>query len=671
MDNNPKYFSHKSNLDGRIIFTLLVSLLILEGCTSALKNNVKTKHHTESLTLSDKQEFQEIESLFSQKLLEPAELKIVHFEKHFPQSAHLPSVENFHGLIFLQKKAPAEAALYFKKAILHSTSQKIFREYILYNLASAQFNSNQLDQAQETLAEINPLALDAGNRLKIFYLKANIYEKKSLPLEAIRELLSAIQSITESDFLENKKTFSSLLNQSLQNINEVSMLESLYGKYKNSPVADAFLFRLATQEMMRGNIGNSENLFKTLIAQYPQSSYYSQAADLISHPKTDIPVESHTIGVLLPMKGKFAKFGSKSLQGIQLALGIFGQSEPDHQINLVVEESGDEPEIALKAINRLVYKHHVVAIIGPLLTKGIDQIAQKAQELGVPLLSLARRASAPLQDYVFQAGLTQQLQAFEIAHYAIQKLGLKKFAIIYPNDKLGIEISQSFWKATESMGGKIVGIEPYHAGETDFRQPIDKLSGLYYPEARQRELNLLAREREANHIIKRTRKTEQFYNLKPIVDYDAIFIPDEPQVTGQILPTFAYRDIEHVLFLGTSSWNSPDFLARTQSYSENSIFVDAFFPESSSLVVQKFIEKYKNTFGQAPSSLEAIAYDAGLLIENAIHSSKNPSRADIRDALRSSRNILGVTGTLSFQEGQFFRDLPVIQVKNGRFIEAQ
>src|SRR3954471_2697589 len=104
---------------------------------------------------------------------------------------------------------------------------------------------------------------------------------------------------------------------------------------------------------------------------------------------TQGPVDVNAIGVLLPMKGKYAKFGQRSLQSIELALGIFNRDK-ESRFSLVIEDSGEEPEQAIRALNRLVTKHHVIAVIGPLLSKGIDQITQRAHELAIPLVTLTR-----------------------------------------------------------------------------------------------------------------------------------------------------------------------------------------------------------------------------------------------------------------------------------------
>ena len=147
-----------------------------------------------------------------------------------------------------------------------------------------------------------------------------------------------------------------------------------------------------------------------------------------------------------------------------------------------------------------------------------------------------------------------------------------------------------------------------------------------------------------------------------------MFIPDEATVAGQIIPTFAYRDVEKVKFLGTSEWNSADFINRTQTYAENATFVEAFFPESASSLATDFIGKYKTTFGQDPTSIEALAYDAGRILKNALGSSSVKSRMRLLEELRSVHNFPGVTGKISYRAGQLYRNLKVITVRNGKFV---
>ena len=620
---------------------------------------------------SEMRDYKDAEAQYTRDNLEAFQKKAAVFESRNPRSLLTPSLENLWGLSLLKNKKAALSVVHFKKAIDLNPGNTNFNQYILFNLATALWESNQLDEAQQKIEAINPDSLNKSNQLKVCYLKASLYQKKLMPVEAAQQILIASKLYSETELTDNRRNLNKLLDQSLQNISDVPTLEKIYAKYSDAPVADSLLFRLGTQELALGNVGNSEIHFKILTKQFPVSSYLSQSTEMLTQSQVQGNIDTQSIGILLPLKGKLAKYGMKSLQGIELAFDIFNVKAADTHINLVIEDSGDDAEQAINALHRLIFKHHVVAVIGPMLSKGIEQVSLRAQELGVPMLSLARR-SGPTQDYVFQAGLTQQLQAYEIARYAIEKLKIHQFAVLYPKDKFGAEMTQSFWDTVEAMGGSVVGAETYNPGETDFRILVDKLSGLYLNEARQRELDQLTLDRETNHITKRTRKTEQFFGLKPIVDYQAVFIPDEAKVAGQILPTFAYRDVEQVKFLGSSSWNSPDFSSRAQTSGDNAFFVDAFSTVASTPLAKSFSDRYRATFSQEASSLEALAYDAGMILRKLLvrPGAKPYSRAELRDQLKAVKDFPGVTGTISYKDGAFSRDLRVLTLKNGQLISA-
>ena len=619
------------------------------------------------VSAEEENSYHEIESLFAKGDTAGAENQIQVFKTRFPESALSHGIEKFQGLIWLQKKKPLLAAPHFRKAISLSNNQPSYSAYYQYNEASAYFDAQDYDDSFRILSMIPVNALDNVNRVKVFYLRANIYEKKSLQIESLRQLLSAGRYLSEMDSPDTRTAFDRYLEKSLGEIKEPESLETLYREYEDSPVADAVLFRLANVEIGLQKTGAAEEHLSLMLSRFPKGSLFSKGSELISTLREKTATSPRSIGVLLPMTGRFAKFGSRALQGLELAFEIF-DNKPGDSFTLVVEDTTDDPAEAVRALERLVYKNHVVAVIGPMLSKGIEQIAAKANDLGVPLLSLARRETPPT-DFVFQTGLTQQIQAYELARYAIEKLKLKKFAILAPNDKMGQEMTNFFWDAVESYGGKIVGMESYPVGETDFRQAVDKLSGLYYSAARQRELDQLAQDRLTNNIKKRNRRTERYFSLTPRVDYEAVLIPDEAKVAGQIIPTFAYRDVEKVQFLGTASWYTPEFISRTQGYSENACFVEAYFPDNSVTTSKKFRENYKKTFEQEPGSIEALAFDSGALIYQILRKNPINSRIELRNRLRELKDFSGVTGKLTFKDGQFFRNLRLLSVKNGKFAE--
>jgi ABC-type branched-subunit amino acid transport system substrate-binding protein len=618
-------------------------------------------------TSPDLREFSEVHKLYSEQAYNAALKRMEGFENRFPKSFLLSQVSNMRGLCLLLTHHPDRAIEEFQKAIRLNTTNPGFTPYLTYNLAKAQFDAGEVDAAERSASQVDFARLDTDNKLKFRFLKAGIYSKRKFDFEAAREILAISREVNPLT-PELRKVIETSLDNSLKEIVGTQQLADLYRENETSPLADGLLFRLGSKEKHLGLDGKAETHLRLLIAQFPSSPYTAEARELLK-TNVDAVIDRKTIGVLLPLKGKFSRFGQRNLQAIEQAFGIFDLESPDNGLQLAVEDSGDEPAQAIKALNRLVSKHHVAAVIGPLLSKGIDQVTRRAAELGVPLVSLSRHEGIA-DNYVVQAGMTLQMQTYEIARFAIQNRGLRRFAILFPKGQVGEESSQYFWDAVESMGGQIVGIESYSPTETDFREVVDKLSGLYYTEARQSELDELARQREVNKIKKRNRKTEQYFSLPPIVDYDAVFIADDAKISGQILPTFAYRDVEHVQFLGTSTWNSAELISRADKNAEGALFTDAFFPGSQSERVRKFIDQFKTQFGSDPNGMDAMAYDAGLVVVKAIEAAgSNYSRSDLLDKIRNTKNLRGVTGNISFKNGQLMRDLRILSIQGGQIIE--
>ncbi len=589
------------------------------------------------------------------------------FHRKYPKSLIKGHVLNIEGLCHIEKKEPLQAMTKFRRALEVSDSDDILREYVLYNLASAQFQAGQNGDVQTTLDSMTPSRLDLHTKLKFFFLKSLLNERLSLPALAARDLLDGSMTFTEITPDRTLASYQTQLSQVLALITNPSPVEELYSNYSSSPLADLLLFRLGVLSKANDQTDSAERHFKNLITKFPESPHYLEAADFVRAIQHSSIVDPKAVGILLPLTGKYQRFGQQCLQSITLAFKVFDQKALDNKVQLIVEDSGETPQQAIQALNKLYFDHHVVAVVGPLLSKGVEEVTERAEELGLPMLVLSQKLGKTA-DYVFYSAVTPKNQAYAVAKYAVEQKKLRKFAILHPHDDLGKEYANHFWDAVDQLGGDIVASEAYVPGQTDFRQAVDKLSGLYYQEAREREAKDLERQRKENKITKRTFKSEKFFKLEPIVEYEAVFIPDEARTIGQAIPTFAYRDVENVTFLGISTWNSPNLIARAGDLAENSLFVDTFFLNSKFPSTKRFVVQFENAFGRQPTSLEAMAYDASLTLEHALLTLQgSASRAEIRDRLASLKNFPGIGGKISFEEGRLLRPLKLITVQNKQF----
>ncbi len=652
--------------------------------------------------------------------------QMAQFRKTYPHSALLPLVDNLEGLSFYKKKQLANAIRLFQRSLTGLPATARLRAYILYNLASAQVEHKQLPAADHQLKQIHWNDLDLGNRFKTLCLWSRLHLASGKPLAGLKNLLSIGPLL--ADPTNGGQSFErqarELLREALKHFTQPGPLLPLLSStasltspppaavssafstppvegssssspnpppavnpeqepppFEHSPLLDEVYLRVAQLALGESsNVPLGEQVLATLGAQYPQSPLLPEAERLIGELRQGHLTDHPAVGVLLPLKGKLGRFGLRSLQAIQLAFAAHhsAHATATPSFEVVAEDSGEEIEESLAALNKLAAHPNVVAVIGPMASRGLEALAQRAQSLGLPLLSLARKSLAlsgmePTSlNYTFQMGLTPEIQTYALAKHTIEDLGIKRFGVIYPESKEGLALANYFWDALEQLGGKITAIEGYPPGETDFRETIDKLSSVYYPGARQRELEAMAHDRANHQIARRTKKNDAFFQLPPIVDFEAIFFAGDAKEAGQMIPTCAYRDIDHIRFLGPATWNSPDFLTRIQNYGEGATFVDALFHDSQQTKTQDFISQYQDSFHQEPGSLEAIAFDAAQILKSLLLKRTHAiSRATLRDTLRLLHDFPGLTGSYFIKDGKLFRKLSIIEVKSGKLVEFQ
>ena len=111
----------------------------------------------------------------------------------------------------------------------------------------------------------------------------------------------------------------------------------------------------------------------------------------------------YTVGVILPLSGIHRPFGERALQGIQCAIK---ETRLYPLISLAIRDSKGSPWEAEKAVEELVNKEKVIAILGPLLSIDVERAAKKAQQLKVPLLTLSQKEfPSGKGDLIFQNSL--------------------------------------------------------------------------------------------------------------------------------------------------------------------------------------------------------------------------------------------------------------------------
>ena len=301
-------------------------------------------------------------------------------------------------------------------------------------------------------------------------------------------------------------------------------------------------FRLAKVYYHVRDYERSQRMLQEVVSRYGESPYAQSATEFLVRLQNRFKVDTKKIGVALPLSGKYKQFGQRALAAIELAMA--NQSG----LRLVVRDTQHAAPAAAKAVEELVLDEHVVCIIGPLFSEESTAAALKAEELSIPILTLSVRAElTDIGDHIFQTGLTIEAQAQALARLAHKALDMKQFAILHPNTRYGKVFANAFWDATLELGGEVRGIETYEHDQTTFTTPVRRLVGRHYKYARDDYRKKLSELRASDLPSHRKRAIlEKFQKgLPPIVDFDAIVVPDSGRSIGLIVPAFGVRRHRH------------------------------------------------------------------------------------------------------------------------------
>jgi ABC-type branched-subunit amino acid transport system substrate-binding protein len=392
-----------------------------------------------------------------------------------------------------------------------------------------------------------------------------------------------------------------------------------------------------------------------------------------------------TLGVLLPLSGPFARFGEDTLQGILLAAGIFGDAAENGtgpRIRLAIRDTAGRPERAASAVRELADRDDVIAIVGPMLKAECEAAAAAAEDEDVPLVAItAREEISRRRPHVFRMRTMPEEEVAALVEYAVSELDARRFAILYPRDAYGRGLRKLFWRAVEQRGGRVVSVASYDPEATDFAEPIRRLVG--YELLTDGEKQAL-RERDEMERKARRLPLEEAAALReearaltgpdgeplpPIVDFDALFIPESREKVVLIAPQLAFHEATGMRLLGANGWNDPSIVKLGRHHVEGAVFTAHFFAGSPVSVVQDFTEEYERAYASAPEDFAAQGYDAANMLLVQLARGRD-TRDAVRDGVLELRTYPGVTGVTTMRaDGNAAKRPFLLAVERGEIVQ--
>jgi branched-chain amino acid transport system substrate-binding protein len=382
------------------------------------------------------------------------------------------------------------------------------------------------------------------------------------------------------------------------------------------------------------------------------------------------PVDAKKVGAILPLSGKNASVGQRALAALRLGLGL---NEASPSLSIALYDSQGDAALAAAGVQKLLKDNSVIAIFGGLSAKEASAISEKADFFEVPFFAFSQKSGlTDNSEYTFRNAVTAEMQVDKLAEFSFQKLSLKRFAILYPNDAYGVEFANKFWDQVLARGGVITAAQAYDPKSSDLNVYVQKMVGTYYGDDRPdeykqkiKELKEKKAKKIADGVKKNSRENEAKESLlDPVVDFDAIFIPDSGRALGQAMAFLKSNDVQNLTYLGTNLWNTPDLVRRAGPHNQHLFFVDTDSLNSEN-TTSDFYKKYFALNQEEPQLLEAQTYEAAKIIREQL-SFGATGRDSLAANLRSLGRRNGAYGEIRMNNNkELERDLTILTVDQG------
>ncbi|MDL2286168.1 ABC transporter substrate-binding protein [Desulfococcaceae bacterium OttesenSCG-928-F15] len=597
-----------------LIILGMLSALVLTGCVGTGTKSPKPGDPAEKLIY-------DAEKASENKNFEKALENYTRFIKEYPEHPSLPKVLLRMGSLYNDTEEYEKAYLTFSELVRKYPKTPEYDAACL-GICKSFYGSGKKEEAFGCIEKTRIYLREPQSRTNLAILYAEFLAKADKGLEAANSLEDALKEIPEAYHPQILDAF-----LSIAKLMDPGDIEALIPEAQWPEPAATISLAWGLQLVEAGRYRKAEKALQIFLATFPNHKKSPMVKDLIVSIKDKPEIDTFALGGLLPLSGRFAALGNQALRGVEVATALYGERPGALPIRVRIEDTLSDDPATIAALERL-NENLVLAAIGPI-GSSLEAIHSSAQS-GLPLITFTQQDGVTdTGSNVFRNFLTPAMQVDCLVSYLMGTLGLSRFAILYPQDSYGEHFRDLFWDKVTEAGGEITGIEGYPPQSSDFSESIRKLVGV--------------------HPLYRRLPVFPEEKVPPLIQFEAIFIPDSADRAGMILPQLAYHDVEKVQVVGTNLWHSPKLLEVARRHAIGAIMPSGFFPESTRPEVQQFMAKYLESYETPPGYLEAVVFDSMMLLFHALEQSPY-SRNNLKQLLLTMPPFPGVTGNIQFSE---------------------
>jgi len=337
------------------------------------------------------------------------------------------------------------------------------------------------------------------------------------------------------------------------------------------------------------------------------------------------------IGVFLPMTGGVASYGQMEWAGIQVA----NQMKPTvlgRPVELIlVDEKSDRIEAA-NAVDRLISRNRVHAIIGTATSSNTMAAAPIAEKARVPIVSPTATDPRVTQNrkYTFRVCFIDPFQGEVAARFAFNNLKARRAALLIDRAQdYCVDLANFFRNSFVKMGGRIVQTTYCQTGDQDFTAQLSAIMA-----------------------------------TKP----DVLYLPNYYAEDALICKQAAELGMK-VTIMSADGAQAPELIKIGGKAVEGFLLTGHFEKEGAATKLAKqYIRNYESRFKTDASGFDALGADAYFILIDAMERAKSAEGPKVRAALAKTRKFGGVSGVINIgEDGNAVKSMVILQVKDGKF----
>ena len=566
-----------------------------------------------------------------------------------PQSPFVPEAYLLLGQSLARMQKWDEANNYFKR-LLEEFPTHAFAAEARFGLASGLLQKGQVEAAISLLREAKVQTTNSALKLAVLRRLEDAYLIKPDYPHAIESALEARALVPDDEARQIDDRIRILV---LTKAGEAE-LGRIAERFPSGFPGDLAMLRLLDVYASRDDDHKVTRIAREFFKRFPNHEQAGGVTAALALQRKKAKAKDLLIGALLPLSGPLSPYGNQVLNGMKIALDQSLEAGPPFAIGLVTKDTENDPKQLMIELDDLLEDYRPVAIVGPLLTRHLKDIAPVADSHEIVFFT----PSATFPDVqrlgrsLFNAAVNNRALVRDLAERATGMLGWKRLCILAPNDAYGSEMGQLFAEEVRRLGGEIIASDIYEQKDTDFGPPIKRIKAAD-----------LKRFGKLETMMKKGKPAKNY-----VPGFDAIFLPGSVENVGLLAGQLHFYGM-NVPILGTNDLNSPELIRIGGRSVEGTTFEDSFFVDSPNPLVRNFVSRYRTRFHDVPTAFAAQAYEATHLILDAILKGATTGRA-VRESLKKVKNAPGLFGPLTMSPaGYLERRYILIQVKGGRFIE--